>query len=62
MMNRAMRDSDGPVVAHAFYEHLFSHEILDSDAVAFALDHAVTTLREQGAGPERWATFIHIGA
>jgi hypothetical protein len=57
-----MRDSDGPVVAQAFYESLFAREILDADAVAFALDHAVTTLRSSGAGPERWATFIHVGA
>jgi hypothetical protein len=57
-----MRDSDGPVVAQAFYESLFARQILDADAVAFALDHAVATLRSSGAGPERWATFIHVGA
>jgi hypothetical protein len=45
-----------------FYETLFAKEIIDADAVAYALDEAVSILREQGVSPARWASFIHVGA
>jgi hypothetical protein len=57
-----MDDRDGPFVAKWFYEKLFECETIDVDAVPRALDHAVQALRESGATPERWATFIHMGA
>lgn len=57
-----MSDSDGPVVAEEFYRNLLSHEVIDYNAVPFALDAAVSRLRKQGVSPERWATFIHVGA
>jgi hypothetical protein len=59
---RAMSDQDGPVVAKLFYKNLFANEIIDADSIAYALDYAVTDLRKGGAPPERWATFIHMGA
>jgi CHAT domain-containing protein len=62
MMSRAMRDEDGPIVAKRFYERLFEAEAVDADAVAYALDEAVAALRASGAPPERWATFVHMGA
>jgi hypothetical protein len=57
-----MRDDDGPFVSKRFYEKLFDSGIIDVDTVAYALDHAVAALRDSGASPERWATFIHMGA
>jgi hypothetical protein len=57
-----MDDVDGPLIARIVYEKLFSMEIIDTDAVPYALDAAVAELRSQGAPPERWATFVHMGA
>jgi hypothetical protein len=57
-----MSDQDGPTVAEAFYGKLFESEVMGADAIPRALDHAVNLLREQGAPPERWATFMHVGA
>jgi hypothetical protein len=57
-----MCDEDGPFVAKHFYEKLFEAQTIDADSVAYALDHAVTALRAKGVPPERWATFIHMGA
>jgi hypothetical protein len=57
-----MNDVDGPYVANSFYEKLFDGPMLDFDAVPYALDHAVTALRRKGVPPERWATFVHMGA
>jgi hypothetical protein len=59
---RAMRDDDGPFISKHFYEKLFESGTIDVDTVAYALDHAVAALRDSGASPERWATFIHMGA
>jgi hypothetical protein len=59
---RAMRDEDGPAVAQAFYEKLFEGTIIENDAIPRALDDAVRKLRDDGVSPERWATFMHIGA
>jgi hypothetical protein len=55
---RMMNDEDGPSVARWFYERLFA---LDLDTIAYALDVAVTKLREIGVPASRWALFIHIG-
>jgi hypothetical protein len=57
-----MKDLDGPAVAKLFYEKLFEKETIDADSIAYALDHAVDTLRKSGVPWERWATFIHMGA
>jgi hypothetical protein len=62
MTYRAIDDRDGPFVAKLFYEKLLSNERIDADAVPYALDYAVTALRESGASPERWAAFTHMGA
>jgi hypothetical protein len=59
---RAMNDADGPGVAKLFYERLFAEEIITLHAIPHALDYAVGELRKRGAPPERWATFIHMGA
>jgi hypothetical protein len=60
--SRAMNDADGPHVAKMFYERLFSEEIITLDAIPYALDYAVGEFRKIGIPPERWATFIHMGA
>jgi hypothetical protein len=57
-----MRDDDGPFITKRFYETLFTAETIDVDDIAYALDEAVGALRKSGAAPERWATFIHLGA
>jgi CHAT domain-containing protein len=59
---RSISDADGPAVARAFYEALFAEEVIDADAVAYALDTAVSKLRREGASSMRWASFIHVGA
>jgi hypothetical protein len=59
---RAISDVDGPKVAKWFYEDLFAREIIDADAVAYALDNAVAKLRESGVPSDRWVPFIHMGA
>jgi hypothetical protein len=56
-----MSDDDGPDIARWFYESLFAKENLDLDNIAYALDEAVTKLRETGVPASRWALFIHIG-
>jgi hypothetical protein len=57
-----MPDEDGPTIAGAFYEALLSAEVIDADAVANALDTAVSRLREKEGLAESWAGFIHVGA
>jgi hypothetical protein len=59
---RAMKDADGPFVAKHFYERLFANKEITADSIPSALDYAVTELRKSGVSPERWATFIHMGA
>jgi hypothetical protein len=61
-VNRAMNDCDGPFVAKTFYKKLFKSETIDLDTIPYALDYAVRALRETGAPPERWATYVHMGA
>jgi hypothetical protein len=57
-----MNDADGPQVAELFYKRLFANDIITLDAIPYALDHAIGELRKSGITPERWATFIHMGA
>jgi hypothetical protein len=57
-----MRDDDGPFITKRFYETLFAAEAIDVDDIAYALDDAVGALRKTGAVPQRWATFVHMGA
>jgi hypothetical protein len=57
-----MTDADGPYIAKRFYAKLFENETVDVDSTPYALDHATTALRVSGAPPERWATFVHMGA
>jgi hypothetical protein len=57
-----MGDEDGPQVAKFFYEKLFSKSQISLDDIPYALDYAVGKLKERGVPPERWATFIQMGA
>jgi hypothetical protein len=57
-----MNDVDGPIVAKRFYEKLLSEDVITLDAIPYALHYAVSELRKGGVPPERWATFIHMGA
>jgi hypothetical protein len=58
-----MADMDGPDMAQWFYEELFSREVIDTDAIARALDTAVGKLRKKHPLlPQRWAVYIHMGA
>jgi len=58
-----MGDADGPVVAKAVYEELYKAgaEVLDPDAIPYALDFAVRKLREKGLAASRWAPYVHLG-
>jgi hypothetical protein len=57
-----MDDFDGPFIAERVYKSIFLEGKLDLQAVPHALDAAVRELRETGAPPSRWATYVHIGA
>jgi hypothetical protein len=57
-----MNDFDGPFIAERVYNSIFVDGKLDLSAVPYALDTAVRELREAGADPSRWATYVHIGA
>jgi hypothetical protein len=57
-----MNDADGPTIAASFYKKLFETGVMGRDAIPRALDNAVRELRTSGAPPERWATFMHVGA
>jgi hypothetical protein len=59
-----MNDADGPFIAKHFYEKLFtdSEDVISPDAIPSALDYAVSELRKSDVPPERWATFVHMGA
>jgi hypothetical protein len=58
-----MGDVDGPVVARKVYADLFGRdgEFLEPDDIPYALDAAVSDLREKGLHPSRWAPYIHLG-
>jgi hypothetical protein len=58
-----MGDVDGPDMSQWFYEDLMSNEVIDADAVAYALDAAVEKLRAKiPQAPIRWSPYIHMGA
>lgn len=61
--NRSMGDTDGPLIAQRIYQALFERggQFLDPEVVPFALDSAVTTMREQGLHPSRWAPYVDVG-
>jgi hypothetical protein len=59
---RNIDDEDGPVVAREFYAALLAKEVIDADAVAYAIDEAVSELRRRDVSLARWASFIHVGA
>ncbi|KAI0311400.1 CHAT domain-containing protein [Amylostereum chailletii] len=59
-------DVDGPAVSGAVYGAIFGEGgERESDAraekAAEGVNRAARQIRDAGAGPERWATFIHIG-
>jgi hypothetical protein len=58
-----MGDVDGPVVARKVYVELFGgdSEFLEPDDIPYALDAAVSSLRERGLHPSRWAPYVHLG-
>lgn len=58
----SMHDPDGPIVAEAFYTHLFrdDRQPVASDA-AKALQLAVKKLKSKNASYQRWVPFIHMG-
>jgi hypothetical protein len=56
-----MHDMDGPEVSEQVHQALCKDGLLCTDAAPYALDSAVRKLRESGARPERWATYIHLG-
>jgi hypothetical protein len=59
-----MGDIDGPLVASHVYRELFqgNNDLLDPDAIPYALDTAIAELRASGIAPARWACYIHMGA
>ncbi|EIN06799.1 hypothetical protein PUNSTDRAFT_136629 [Punctularia strigosozonata HHB-11173 SS5] len=59
----SMEDADGPMVAAAVYEDIFSgdSEYIDPDVIPYALDAAVRRLRADHPEPSRWAPYIHLG-
>jgi CHAT domain-containing protein len=59
----SMGDVDGPVIAEIVYRSLFEGEsgALDFGVIPYALDTAISKLRNQGLEPSRWAPYIHIG-
>jgi hypothetical protein len=57
-----MYDDDGPRVTRWVYEGLLEKESLELDDIPYVLDDAVRKLRKEGATPNRWATFMHMGA
>lgn len=61
LSERSINDEDGPRIAQAVYTRLFQTEYLDLDAIPFALDAAVSKLRQEGAPPSRWVPYIHMG-
>jgi hypothetical protein len=59
---RTLDDRDGPVIAKKVYEEVFAKPTIDADLVPYVLDEAAQHLRRSGVPPERWATFVHMGA
>ncbi|KAA1476447.1 hypothetical protein DENSPDRAFT_511976 [Dentipellis sp. KUC8613] len=57
-----MRDTDGPDFARMFYEYMLGEGGGSTSSSAAALHYAALKMRDAGVPPERWATFVHIGA
>ncbi|KAH8096760.1 CHAT domain-containing protein [Cristinia sonorae] len=57
----SMADIDGPEVAEVVYKELLRNNVLDPDAIPYALDNAVHNLRLRGVSAARWACYIHSG-
>jgi hypothetical protein len=57
-----MNDVDGPFVAKRVYSNIFQDGRINLAAVPYALNDAVTALRESGVAASRWATYVHVGA
>ncbi|EAU86168.2 mucin-like protein 1 [Coprinopsis cinerea okayama7 len=60
----SIHDHDAPIVADAFYRHLFRHGTAappDVTDAAYGLHLAVKELREQGTSFHRWVPFVHHG-
>ncbi|KAF8144774.1 CHAT domain-containing protein [Mycena galopus ATCC 62051] len=58
----AMNDQDGPIVAKAFYSHLFKDgRQPEATDAAEALHLAVKELRKNNVPYEQWIPFIHMG-
>jgi tetratricopeptide (TPR) repeat protein/CHAT domain-containing protein len=59
----AMVDDDGPVIAHAFYTHMFRNGAgtVNLRDAAEALNVATRKLRQKKVSPSQWINFIHIG-
>jgi hypothetical protein len=58
---RTMNDIDGPFMTERIYQHIFKNGSPDLDTVPLALEDAAKELRESGAPPSRWATYVHLG-
>ena len=58
-----MGDVDGPIVAKTVYEELYRDgvEVLNPDAIPYALDLAVRKLQAKGLATSRWAPYVQIG-
>ncbi|KAG2006887.1 mucin-like protein 1 [Coprinopsis cinerea AmutBmut pab1-1] len=59
-----IHDTDGPIVADAFYRHLFRHGTSappDITDAAYGLHLAVKELRDKGTSFHRWVPFVHHG-
>ncbi|EAU83838.2 hypothetical protein CC1G_09507 [Coprinopsis cinerea okayama7 len=60
----SIHDNDAPIVADAFYRHLFRHGTAappDITDAAYGLHLAVKELREKGTSFHRWVPFVHHG-
>jgi hypothetical protein len=57
-----MNDMDGVLVTKALYGRLMSKDAIDVDDIAYALDSAISELRNNGVPLHRWAPYIHLGA
>jgi hypothetical protein len=60
-IRRASGDQGEVLVAKAFYENLFENEVIEPDALPYALHYAVMTLRAGGLPVQRWGPFVHVG-
>ncbi|TFK39115.1 CHAT domain-containing protein, partial [Crucibulum laeve] len=57
----SINDSDAPLIAKSFYQHLMKDGKINFADVSLALHNAVRELRATGVSPLQWVPFIHIG-